>query len=146
MTHHHLRAEQVVDWATRGGARALGMDSAVGALTPGRQADVVLLKNDASPAMTPILNPYGHVVFQAQRGDVHTVLVGGRVVKQDGRLVGADLATARSKVARHGRLPARDDGRRSLAAGHEPGDPRGAHPAQPLPVHQVTCRSEPVEA
>jgi hypothetical protein len=38
------------------------------------------------------------VVFQAQRGDVHTVLVGGRVVKQDGRLVGVDLDTARAKV------------------------------------------------
>jgi cytosine/adenosine deaminase-related metal-dependent hydrolase len=98
VTHHHLRAEQVVDWATRGGARALGMDSQVGALAPGRQADVVLIKNDASPAMFPILNPYGHVVFQAQRGDVHTVLVGGKVVKQDGRLVGTDLAAARAKV------------------------------------------------
>src|SRR5690242_15715758 len=85
VTHHHLRAEQVVDWATRGGAKALGMDSDLGALTPGRKADVVLIKNDASPVMFPVLNPYGHVVFQAQRGDVHTVLVGGKVVKQDGR-------------------------------------------------------------
>ncbi|MEV6305407.1 amidohydrolase family protein [Actinoplanes sp. NPDC051861] len=98
VTHHHLRAEHVVDWATRGGARALGMDSAVGALTPGRQADIVLIKNDTSPAMFPILNPYGHVAFQAQRGDVHTVLVGGRIVKQDGKLVGTDLAAARAKV------------------------------------------------
>ncbi|GGO26723.1 amidohydrolase family protein [Micromonospora parathelypteridis] len=99
VTHCHLRAEQVVEWATRGGTRALGMDSTIGALTPGRQADVVLIKNDASPAMFPILNPHGHVVFQAQRGDVHTVLVGGRVVKRDGRLVGVDLAAARAKVA-----------------------------------------------
>ncbi|MEU7678966.1 amidohydrolase family protein [Micromonospora taraxaci] len=99
ITHCHLRAEQVVEWATRGGARALGMDSTIGALTPGRQADVVLIKNDASPAMFPILNPHGHVVFQAQRGDVHTVLMGGRVVKRDGRLVGVDLATAQAKVA-----------------------------------------------
>ncbi|WP_433650443.1 amidohydrolase family protein [Micromonospora zamorensis] len=99
ITHCHLRAEQVVEWATRGGARALGMDSTIGALTVGRQADVVLIKNDASPVMFPILNPHGHVVFQAQRGDVHTVLVGGRVVKQDGRLVGVDLAAARAAVA-----------------------------------------------
>ena len=98
VTHHHLRAEQVVDWATRGGARALGMDSSIGSLTPGKQADVVLIKNDASPAMFPLLHPYGHVVFQAQRGDVHTVLVGGRVVKQDGKLVAGDLAEARAKV------------------------------------------------
>ncbi|MFJ6167062.1 amidohydrolase family protein [Micromonospora orduensis] len=99
ITHCHLRAEQVVEWATRGGARALGMDSAIGALTPGRQADIVLIKNDASPVMFPILNPHGHVVFQAQRGDVHTVLVGGRVVKRDGRLVDVDLAAARARVA-----------------------------------------------
>jgi 5-methylthioadenosine/S-adenosylhomocysteine deaminase len=98
VTHCHLRAEQVVDWATRGGARALGMDSSVGALTAGKQADVVLLKNDASPVMFPILNPYGHVAFQAQRGDVHSVMVGGVLVKRDGRLVGVDLATARAKV------------------------------------------------
>ncbi|MEH0933512.1 amidohydrolase family protein [Micromonospora sp. CPCC 205558] len=99
ITHCHLRAEQVVEWATRGGARALGMDATIGALTPGRQADVVLIKNDASPVMFPILNPHGHVVFQAQRADVHTVLVGGRVVKRDGRLVGVDLAAARARVA-----------------------------------------------
>ncbi|GIF26429.1 cytosine/adenosine deaminase-related metal-dependent hydrolase [Actinoplanes tereljensis] len=98
ITHHHLRAEQVVDWGTRGGAKALGMDSEIGAITPGRKADVVLIKNDASPAMFPVLHPYGHVAYQAQRGDVHTVLVGGKVVKQDGKLVGVDLAAARAKV------------------------------------------------
>ncbi|GAA0548715.1 amidohydrolase family protein [Paractinoplanes ferrugineus] len=98
ITHHHLRAEQVVDWATRGGAKALGMDSEIGAITPGRKADVVLIKNDDSPAMSPVLHPYGHVVYQAQRGDVHTVLVGGKVVKTDGKLVGVDLAAARAKV------------------------------------------------
>jgi cytosine/adenosine deaminase-related metal-dependent hydrolase len=91
----HLRAEQVVDWATRGGAKALGLDSVTGSLEPGKKADVVLIKNDASPVMFPVLNPYGHVVFQAQRGDVHTVFVNGRVVKYDHQLVGIDLARAR---------------------------------------------------
>jgi len=95
VTHCRLRAEEVVGWATRGGARALGLDSVVGSLEPGKKADVVLIKNDASPVMIPLLNPYGHVAFQAQRGDVHTVLVNGRVVKYDHRLVGADLARAR---------------------------------------------------
>ena len=99
VTNHHLRAEHVVDYATRGGAKALGKDSSLGALTPGRQADVVLIKNDASPVMFPILNPYGHIVYQAGRGDVHTVMVGGRLVKKDGRLVGTDLAAARAKIS-----------------------------------------------
>jgi 5-methylthioadenosine/S-adenosylhomocysteine deaminase len=98
VTHHKLRAEQVVDWATMGGARALGLDSLVGSLTPGKKADVVLIKNDASPVMFPLLHPYGHVVFQAQRGDVHTVMVNGKVVKYDHALVGVDLAKARETV------------------------------------------------
>ena len=75
-----LRAEQVVEWATRGGAHALGRDD-IGSLEAGKKADVVLIKNDDSPVLFPLLNPYGHVAFQAQRGDVHTVLVNGRVVK-----------------------------------------------------------------
>jgi cytosine/adenosine deaminase-related metal-dependent hydrolase len=97
VTHVHLRAEHVVDWATRGGARALGRDD-LGKLTPGAKADVVLLKNDDSPVSFPLLNPYGHVAFQAQRADVHTVLVDGVVVKRDHKLVGADLAAARSAI------------------------------------------------
>ncbi|MFJ6076340.1 amidohydrolase family protein [Streptomyces sp. NPDC093065] len=98
VTHVALRAREVVEWATRGGARALGMDHLVGSIEPGKRADVVLLKNDESPAMFPILNPYGHVVFQAQRGDIHTVLVNGRPVKYNHRLVSTDLAKARRVV------------------------------------------------
>ena len=100
VTNCHLRAEDVVDWATRGGARALGLDSLVGSVEDGKKADLVLIKNDASPVMFPVLNPYGHVAFQAQRGDVHTVLINGRVVKHDHRLVGTDLGQARQVIAR----------------------------------------------
>src|SRR5581483_2692677 len=100
VTHHALRAEQVVDWATRGGSRALGLDSIIGSLEAGKKADVVLIKNDASPAMFPQLHPYGHVAFPAQRGDVHTVLVNGRLVKHAHRLIGIDLAPARQAVER----------------------------------------------
>jgi cytosine/adenosine deaminase-related metal-dependent hydrolase len=98
VTHHPLRAEQVVDWATRGGSRALRLDSIIGSLEVGKKADLVLIKNDESPVMFPILHPYGHVAFQAQRGDVHTVMVNGRVVKHAHRLVGIDLARARTAV------------------------------------------------
>jgi cytosine/adenosine deaminase-related metal-dependent hydrolase len=98
VTNHHLRAEQVVDWATRGGSKALVMDDLIGSLEPGKKADVVLVKNEHSPVMFPVLHPYGHVAFQAQRADVHTVIVNGRVVKRDGRLVGIDLAAARRAI------------------------------------------------
>src|SRR5918994_7234308 len=98
VTNHHLRAEQVVDWATRGGSKALGMDDKIGSLEAGKKADVVLVKNEHSPVMFPILHPYGHVAFQAQRGDVHTGLVNGRGVKSEGRLVGVDLGHARRAI------------------------------------------------
>ncbi|MEZ7126891.1 amidohydrolase family protein [Nonomuraea sp. AD125B] len=97
VTHAGLRADQVVEWATRGGARALGRDD-LGVVAPGKKADLVLVKNDRSPVSFPVLNPFGHVAFQAQRGDVHTVLVNGRVVKHEHELVGVDLAAARRQV------------------------------------------------
>jgi cytosine/adenosine deaminase-related metal-dependent hydrolase len=97
VTHSALRADQVVEWATRGGAAALGR-SDIGSLEVGRKADVVLIKNEHSPVSFPLLNPYGHVAFQSQRGDVHTVIVNGRIVKHDGRLVGVDLAAVRREV------------------------------------------------
>jgi cytosine/adenosine deaminase-related metal-dependent hydrolase len=99
VTHAGLRADEVVAWATRGGARALGRDD-LGSLEPGRKADLVLIKNEHSPVSFPLLNPYGHVAFQAQRGDVHTVVVDGRVVKHDHRLLGVDLTAARREIER----------------------------------------------
>ena len=99
VTNLDLRCEEVVDWATMGGARALDLESAIGSLEVGKRADLVLLKNDFSPVMFPIVNPYGHVVMQAQRNEVDTVLVDGNVVKCEGRLVGVDLAHVRDTVA-----------------------------------------------
>jgi 5-methylthioadenosine/S-adenosylhomocysteine deaminase len=99
VVNNALRAEEVVHWATIGGARALGLENSIGSVTVGKKADLVLIKNDESPALYPILHPYGTVVFQAGRGDVHTVLVDGQVVKHEHKLVGADLAGARSAVA-----------------------------------------------
>ena len=98
ITHLRLRAQQVVEWTTRGGAHTIGRDADLGSLEVGKKADVVLIKNDRSPVMFPMLNPYGHVAFQAQRGDVHTVLVDGRVVKHEHELVGIDLPAVRRQV------------------------------------------------
>ncbi|MDD7964012.1 amidohydrolase family protein [Actinomycetospora lemnae] len=98
VTHAALRAEHVVDMATRGGARALGREDDLGSVEVGKKADLVLIRNEHSPVMFPLLHPHGHVAFQAQRGDVEAVLVDGRVVKRDHRLVGVDLAAARRAV------------------------------------------------
>lgn len=97
VTHTHLRAEHVVAWATRGGAETLGMGDIIGSLEVGKRADVVLIKNDLSPTLFPIVNPYGHIALQANRGDVRSVLVAGRLAKYDGKLL-EDLSGARREI------------------------------------------------
>jgi hypothetical protein len=57
-------------------------------------ADLVLLR-PATPSMTPVNNPVGHLVYQAGRGDVDTVVVNDKVLKHRGELVGLDLPRAR---------------------------------------------------
>ena len=132
VTSSHLRAEHVVDWATRGGAQVLKRDD-LGSLEPGKKADVVLIKNDHSPVSFPLLNPYGHVAFQAQRADVHTVIIDGRIVKDEHRLVGVDLEKARNAVSDRG-LPARGHGRGRVAGRDAPG-PAGRRQGLGQPVH-----------
>src|SRR3954452_25282103 len=123
VTNHHLRAEHVVDWATRGGSKALGLDSVVGSLEEGKKADVVLIKNEDSAVMFPLIHPYGQVAFQAQRGDVHTVVVNGRVVKHDHKLVGIDLTSVRRAVDETVEFAMRELGDRDWVAGMHPDVP-----------------------
>ena len=98
VTQLDLRCEDVVDWATRGGSKALGLDDKIGSIEVGKRADIILIKNDESPVMSPLVNPYGHVAMQAQRGDVHTVVIDGNIVKHEHRLINIDLAKAKSAV------------------------------------------------
>ena len=97
---NRMRAEDVIWMATMGGAKSLGMEDKIGSITPGKKADLLLIKNDQSPAMTPILNPTAHVVYQAGTADIHTVVIDGRVVKYDGKRIGLDLAPVRDTVAK----------------------------------------------
>ncbi|MEV0186524.1 amidohydrolase family protein [Streptomyces sp. NPDC050625] len=93
-----LRAQDVLEYATIGGARALGLDGLVGSIAPGKRADLVMLRTD-TPVMTGTPHHVaGHIVFQAGRGDVDTVLVNRRVLKHRGALVGVDLNHARQLV------------------------------------------------
>lgn len=80
-----------LSWITTGAARVAGLDDRVGSITPGKQADLVLLRTDALN-MTPLLDPVGCTVMQASTANVDTVLIAGRVVKQNGKLLAAGLA------------------------------------------------------
>ncbi len=68
---NRLRAEDVLRMATMGGAKSLGMEDKIGSITPGKKADLLLIKNDQSPATTPILNPTVHVVPGEHRRRAH---------------------------------------------------------------------------
>ncbi|GAA1801657.1 amidohydrolase family protein [Nesterenkonia flava] len=85
VVNNDLRVADVLRYATQGGADALQMGSNLGSITPGKAADLVLLRAD-SASMSPMPEPEHHVVFQAQRSEVDTVMVGGRVLKHQGRL------------------------------------------------------------
>ncbi len=84
-----LPAETVFRMATMGGARALGLDDRIGSLEPGKQADIVLL-DPRRAGLTPLYAVYSHLVYAADGSDVTTVLVNGRIVVQDGRVLTVD--------------------------------------------------------
>jgi 5-methylthioadenosine/S-adenosylhomocysteine deaminase len=81
----------VLAMATIEGARAVGLDARIGSLEPGKQADVLLLRTD-TPTMAPVSDPVAAAVTAAGVREVDGVLVAGRWVKRDGRLL-RDIAS-----------------------------------------------------
>ena len=80
-------------WATVNGAKALGMDARIGSLAPSKAADVIVVgPGGERPNMLGRADPVGALVQQANPSNVRTVLVAGRPVKLDGRLLDVDLA------------------------------------------------------
>jgi cytosine/adenosine deaminase-related metal-dependent hydrolase len=92
-----LSHEDVLRFATIAGAAACGLDDKIGTLTPGKQADIILVRADDVNTF-PVIDPVGTVVVSADTSNVDTVLVRGKVRKRGGRLVGVDLAAWRSQV------------------------------------------------
>jgi 5-methylthioadenosine/S-adenosylhomocysteine deaminase len=82
---------QALEWATVNGAKMAGLDAQVGSLTPGKQADIVLLRAD-DLTMFPVTDPLMSAVMQGGVANVDTVLVAGRIVKRNGRLLYGALA------------------------------------------------------
>jgi 5-methylthioadenosine/S-adenosylhomocysteine deaminase len=89
-----LSSRDVLEFATIEGARVCGLEDRTGSLTPGKQADVVVIRCDHTNTY-PVIDPVSTVVLQADTRNIDTVFVGGRLVKRDGALVGADLRRAR---------------------------------------------------
>jgi len=74
-----LPARSMIEMATIGGARVLGLDAEIGTLTEGKQADMVCFSVDG-PHATPVFDPWSHLVYAARSSDVRHVLVHGKLV------------------------------------------------------------------
>ncbi len=90
-----LGVRDALRWGTANGAHAMGMEDRIGSLTPGKQADVIVI-GGRRLNMAPMADPVGCLVAQANPSNVEHVLVAGRFVKRDGELVGQDVARAGS--------------------------------------------------
>ena len=107
-----LTTRDVLKLATIGGANANGLGHKVGTLTPGKQADVLLLDSTAIN-VAPINSATGAVVLGMDTSNVDSVLIAGKFVKRNGKLVGVNVnqvlkraqAAHDALVARLGRPP-----------------------------------------
>ncbi|WP_329061893.1 amidohydrolase family protein [Amycolatopsis sp. NBC_01480] len=92
-----LNSRDLLDFVTVDAAQSCGLGARTGSLTPGKDADVILLRAD-DPTVFPVTDAAGTVVTAGHPGLVDTVLVAGQVVKRDGRLLGVDLPALQARL------------------------------------------------
>ncbi|MCD4717960.1 MAG: amidohydrolase [Desulfobacterales bacterium] len=85
-----LDSVTVLRMATIEGAKALGMEDITGSLEPGKKADIIILDLD-KPHLTPMYNPYSHIVYSARGNDVSHSIINGQLVMEDRRLLNLDI-------------------------------------------------------
>jgi 5-methylthioadenosine/S-adenosylhomocysteine deaminase len=96
-----LGAKDVVAMATIDGARALHMDKEIGSLEAGKKADLVLISLN-EPNAAPMYDIYAQIAYSLKESDVDTVLIGGRVVMRDRRLLTVDEPAVLEKAREYG--------------------------------------------
>jgi cytosine/adenosine deaminase-related metal-dependent hydrolase len=114
-----VRSREALEWATIGGARAFLMEDSIGTLTPGKKADIVMLRaNDIN--MAPVYDPVYSIVEIAGAGNVDTVIIDGIVRKKDGKLtIPADVLNRRlAELAASGERILKEAGYRVETAPH----------------------------
>ncbi len=82
-------AKVVLEMATVGGARALGMERRIGSLEPGKRADVIVV-NMSTPRQTPMYDPVSHLVYATRGTDVLATIVNGRVLMRGRKVLTLD--------------------------------------------------------
>lgn len=107
-----LRTIDALRWATVEGARMLGQLDRIGTVTPGKQADLVLI-DARRPNMQPLHDPVAAALMQTSLANIDSVMVAGRWRKRGGRLVGDDQVPLDPE---RWLAPLRESGRRLAAA------------------------------
>jgi cytosine/adenosine deaminase-related metal-dependent hydrolase len=92
-----ITARDVVEFATIEGAADNRLDGKIGSLTPGKEADIIMLRMD-DINVTPVNNVYGAIVLGMDTSNVDTVFIGGKLRKRAGKLVGVDLDRVRRQA------------------------------------------------
>ena len=92
-----LGAKAVVEMATIDGAKALHMEKTIGSLEAGKKADLILIGLDA-PNAVPMYDIYAQLAYALKASDVETVVIGGRVVMRDRKLLTVDEPTVIQKA------------------------------------------------
>lgn len=80
-----FKTREVLQWATINNAKAMGMERIIGSLTPGKKADLIMIRRDALH-IASAQDPVQAVVSYAEPSDVDMVMVAGRTVKENGKL------------------------------------------------------------
>jgi 5-methylthioadenosine/S-adenosylhomocysteine deaminase len=96
-----IPAREALGWITVEGARMLGLQDRIGTITPGKQADLVLIRADALN-LWPVHDPVATVVMQASLANIDSVMVAGAWRKKDGKLLFAHLDRVKSELLRSG--------------------------------------------
>lgn len=96
-----MDAHTMVRMATRSGAGCLGLGNATGSLEIGKKADLILL-DLIKPHLIPCYDPFSLLVYAAQGSDVHSVMIGGKMVMEDRKILTFDVSEARDQVIRIG--------------------------------------------
>ena len=97
-----LGAKDVVAMATIDGARALHMEKEIGSLEVGKKADLILISLD-EPNAVPMYDVYAQIAYSLKGSDVETVVIGGRVVMRDRKLLTVDEPAALEKAREYGK-------------------------------------------
>ncbi len=92
-----LDAQSVVEMATMGGARVIGMEKEIGSLEPGKKADLILL-DMLQPHAHPIYNIYSLLVYSMKAADVESVMVDGKFIMRDRKLLNLDEKSIYGKI------------------------------------------------